>query len=150
MEEIPVQLQVEFKDKDGRKRLRVINDRVKISRDENEFKAKYDQKLNAMMNIQAAGTEYYAGKADASKERLQTLKENIMKEMTGLKKTMKGKFEEKAFSEGADFLADELKEIDTDEKQLQNAPAQSFMAAKGQSRARMSQEEKKMKMEKKK
>ena len=46
MKEIPVQLQVEYKDNEGRKRLRVINDKVQITKDEKEFKTAYDQNLN--------------------------------------------------------------------------------------------------------
>jgi len=148
-EEIPIQLQVEYKDKDGCKRLRVINDRVKITKDENEFVSKYDQKLNAMMNIQAAGTSYYAGKADKSKKQLSGLKNEILNELNRLK-SIDADYSQNAFSESLEFLDDELEEMELEQKEAAAAPKASYMAAKGQSRSRISQELKSFRIAEKK
>jgi len=147
-EEIPVQLQVEYRDKDGRKRLRVINDRVKVTKDEKEFKKEYDQKFNVMMNIQSAGASYYGGKAKESKKRLKKLKSAIKNELSSLGGM--GISKQDAFSEGMAFLDDEIEEMDAEEEKVTQAPAASYRAVQGQSRARRSQEELKMRMEKKK
>ncbi|NHJ25101.1 MAG: hypothetical protein EAX89_11025 [Candidatus Lokiarchaeota archaeon] len=148
--EVPVQLQVNYKDKDGRRRLRVINDRVKTTKNENEFKSNYDQKLNAMYNIQFAGVAQYAGKGAESKKRLQNLKENLEKEYSSLKAQGKAFYAESDFNEGLEFLDEELEELKMEDERAMNAPQASFMATQGQSRYRMSINELKKKIEKKK
>ncbi len=148
-EKIPVQFQVEYLDAEGRKRMRVINDKVKVTKDEDEFKAEYDQKLNVMMNIQAAGTGYYAGKASESKNRLTGLKKEMMNELNRLR-SVNMSFSEQNFTEGLSYLDDELEEIEMEEKEVAQAPAKSYWAAKGQQRARISSNALKKRMEKKK
>jgi Mg-chelatase subunit ChlD len=148
-EEVPIQLQVEYIDNKGRKRMRVINDRVKVTKDEDEFKSQYDQKFNVMMNIQAAGGGYFAGKAEESKDRLRSLKNEMLGELNQLKSS-KMTFNERDFSEGLAYLNDELEEIDMEEEKAAQAPTQSYWAVKGQKRARMSLNTMKKRMEKKK
>ena len=148
-EEVPVQLQVEYLDNDGNKRMRVINDRVKVTKDEDEFKAKYNQKFNVMKNIQSAGGGYYSGKAKESKVQLTELKAEILNEMKSLKLSNKT-FAEQDFTEGLSYLDDELEEIEIEEKEVAQAPAKSYWAAKGQQRARISSSSLKKRMEKKK
>jgi len=148
-EEVPVQLQVEYLDNDGNKRMRVINDRVRVTKDEDEFKSKYNQKLNVMKNIQSAGGGYYSGKAEESKEQLINLKADMLTEMKSLKLGNRA-FAEEDFAEGLSYLEDELEEIELEEKEVAQAPAKSYWAAKGQQRARMSSGKLKKRMEKKK
>ena len=148
-EDIPIQLQVEYIDNEGRKRIRVINDRVKVTKDENEFKSQYNQKYNVMMNIQTAGRGYYAGNAQESKRRLNNLKSNMLKELKQLK-SVNMNFAEHEFTEGLSYLEDELEEIEVEEKDVFQAPGLSFWAAKGQKRARMSLNAMKKRIEKKK
>ncbi len=145
---IPVQLQVEYIDNEGNKRMRVINDRVKVTNDENEFTANYDQKLNVMMNIQTAGGGYYSGKAEQSKHRLKSLKRKMTKEMNHLKSANIA-FSEETFNEGLSYLDDELEEIEIEEKEVAQAPTGSYWAVKGQQRARMSSSTLKKRMKKK-
>ncbi|MHA1148733.1 MAG: hypothetical protein ACTSR8_10855 [Promethearchaeota archaeon] len=149
MEEVPIQLQVEYTDKEGRKHLRVVSDRVKVIDNENTFKANYDQKLNAMYNIQMAGTDYYSGKADKSKHRLKLLKEKISYELQALQ-GREMKFAQESFSEGLSYLDDELEEMEEEEEKIKKAPAASFMAYTGQIRSRKSLNLKKRQMNKKK
>jgi hypothetical protein len=147
IKEIPVQLQVEYNDNEGRKRLRVINDKVQITKDEKEFKTDYDQNLNVMMNIQQAGTSYYAGKAEDSKKMLRKLKTGIANEIESLQGA--GAPVE-SFEEGLSYLDDELDEMEMEEAEVQQAPKASYQAAKGQVRARISKEKLKKRMESKK
>jgi Mg-chelatase subunit ChlD len=148
-EEVPVQLQVEYLDNNGNKRMRVINDKVKVTKDEDEFKSKYNQKFNVMKNIQTAGGGYYSGKAEESKDRLTQLKVEMLNEMKSLKSSNIA-FAEQDFAEGLSYLEDELEEIEIEEKEVAQAPAKSYWAAKGQQRARMSSGKLKKRMEKKK
>lgn len=148
-EEVPVQLQVEYLDNDGNKRMRVINDRVRVTKDEDEFKSKYNQTFNVMKNIQSAGGGYYSGKAEESKEQLTHLKAEMLNEMKSLKSRNRA-FAEQDFAEGLSYLEDELEEIEIEEKEVAQAPAKSYWAAKGQQRARISSGKLKKRMEKKK
>ncbi|MHA2034851.1 MAG: hypothetical protein ACW972_04485 [Promethearchaeota archaeon] len=148
-EEVPVQLQVEYLDKKGNKRMRVINDRIGVTKDEDDFKSKYNQKFNVMKNIQTAGGGYYSGKAQESKVQLTTLRADLLSEMRSLKSSNRT-FAEQDFSEGLSYLDDELEEIELEEREVAQAPASSFWAAKGQKRARISSSALKKRMEKKK
>ncbi|MFX0024475.1 MAG: hypothetical protein ACFE9S_19310 [Candidatus Hermodarchaeota archaeon] len=153
-EDIPVQLQVEYIDNEGRKRIRVINDRVKVTKNENEFKSKYNHKFNVMMNIQTAGGSYYAGKAQESKKRLYKLKSSMLGELNKLSAGGLGGsgglgIVQQRFTEGLSYLEDELEEIELEEKEVERAPISSYWAVKGQKRARMSLHAMKKRMEKK-
>jgi Mg-chelatase subunit ChlD/DNA-directed RNA polymerase subunit RPC12/RpoP len=145
--EIPIQLQVEYKDNKGRKRLRVINDTVKITTDEKEFKSGYNQKLNTMMNIQEAGADYYSGKAKKSKNRLKSLRDALQSEMASLSPEIRGNFDD-----SVDYIDEELEEIEAEESELKQkaAPQSSYRAVKGQMRSRISQELKELRMQRKK
>jgi hypothetical protein len=147
--EVPIQLQVEYLDNNGNKRMRVINDRVRVTKDEDEFKSKYNQKFNVMKNIQSAGGGYYSGKAEESKKQLTHLKAEMLNEMKSLKSIGRA-FAETDFVEGLSYLEDELEEIEMEEKEVVQAPAKSYWAAKGQQRARMSSNALKKRMKKKK
>jgi hypothetical protein len=131
--------------------MRVINDKVKVTKDENEFKTHYDQKFNALMNIQAAGGGYYAGKGSQSKAKLHQLKGEMLKELKRLRSVSK-KFDDRDFTEGVSYLEDELEEIEMEESEAFYAPQKSYWAAKGQTRTRMSSSsiKKRMKGKKKK
>jgi len=148
-EEVPVQLQVEYIDNNGDKRMRVINDRVRVTSDEDEFKSKYNQKFNVLKNIQIAGSGFYSGKAVESKTQLIRLKSEILNELKYLK-SIKKDFAEKDFTEGLSYLEDELEEIVLEEKEGGISPGLSFMAVKGQQRSRMSSFTLKKRMKKKK
>jgi hypothetical protein len=147
--EVPVQLQVEYLDNNGSRRMRVINDKVRVTKDEDEFKSKYNQKFNVMANIQSAGGGYYSGKAKESKAQLINLKSEILNELKYLKST-KRDFAEKDFTEGLSYLEDELEEIEVEEREVGQAPGMSFMAVKGQQRSRLSSNAIKKRMKKKK
>ncbi|MFW9952077.1 MAG: hypothetical protein ACFFKA_18305, partial [Candidatus Thorarchaeota archaeon] len=150
IDEVPVQLQVSYKDKNGRQRLRVINDHVKITKNEDEFKLNYNQKLNAMYNIQFAGVAQYAGKGGESKKRLESLRDNLKKEYSALNLAGYTPHFESDFNEGLEFLEEQLEELKMEDERAINAPQASFMATQGQSRYRMSLNELKKKIEKKK
>ena len=148
-EEIPIQLQVEYIDNEGHKRMRVITDKVKVTTDENEFISQYDQKFNVVMNIQRAGGGYYAGKTKESKEMLRSLRRKISGEMNYRNSSGLGIIGH-SFSAGLAYLDDELEEIDMEEKKAAQAPTQSYWAVKGQKRARTSLNTMKKRREKKK
>ncbi|MHA1987156.1 MAG: hypothetical protein ACW98D_10990 [Promethearchaeota archaeon] len=148
-EEVPVQLQVEYLDNKGDKRMRVINDKVRVTKDEDEFKSKYNQSFNVLKNIQTAGGGYYSGKAVESKAQLIQFKDEMLDEMRRLKKINKP-FAEQDFNEGLSYLEDELEEIEMEEREGGHAPGMSFMAVKGQQRSRMSSSTLKKRRKKKK
>jgi hypothetical protein len=150
IDEVPVQLQVNYKDKEGRQRLRVINDHVKITKNVDDFKSNYDQKLNAMYNIQFAGVSQYAGKGGESKKRLEGLKDNLQKEYSALMSMNRSFHAKSDFDEGLGFIEEELNELKLEDERAKLAPQASFMATSGQARYRMSQNELKKKIEKKK
>jgi hypothetical protein len=129
--------------------MRVINDKVKVTKDLNEFTSQYDEKFNVLMNIQAAGGGYYVGSAAESKGKLTGLRNEMLSEMERLK-SLKMSFNEQDFSEGLAYLDDELEEIEMEEEKVAQAPAKSYWAVKGQQRARTSLNSLKKRIEKKK
>ena len=139
VDSIPVQFQVEYKDNEGRRKLRVFNDQVNITDNEQNFKATYDQRLNAIFNIQSSGIQDYSGKREKSIVQLQDLKKNIIEERNILM-AMDANFVDNKFEESVNFLDDELEEMELEEKMAQNAPKASYFASVGQARTRTSQD----------
>jgi len=140
IDSIPLQFQVEYKDNEGRKKLRVFDDRIKITNNENIFKSNYDQRLNAIFNIQSSGLNDYKGKRDKSRSQLQELKKSILEEMNKMKSANLN-FEENKFAESVDFLEDELEEMNIEEQKAKEAPKASYYASVGQARTRISQDQ---------
>ena len=139
VDSIPVQFQVEYKDNEGRRKLRVFNDQVNITDNEQNFKATYDQRLNAIFNIQSSGIQDYSGKREKSIVQLQDLKKNIIEERNILM-AMDANFVDTKFKDSVNFLDDELEEMELEEKMAQNAPKASYFASVGQARTRTSQD----------
>jgi DNA-directed RNA polymerase subunit RPC12/RpoP len=139
VDSIPVQFQVEYKDNEGRRKLRVFDDQIKITDNEENFKATYDQRLNAIFNIQSSGTQDYSGKREKSKSQLQDLKRNILEEINTIKAS-DANFVGTKFMESVSFLDDELEEMELEEEMAQKAPKASYFASVGQARTRMSQD----------
>jgi cob(I)alamin adenosyltransferase len=125
----------------------VVNDKISLTNDEKEFKSTYNQELNAMMNIQAAGSDYYSGKVKKSKKQLNRIKNELHDEMKGL-----SIHNRKNFTKSIEYIDDELEEIQKEEETIKqrNVPKASYMATKGQFRSRMSRELKESLMKKKK
>lgn len=148
-DELPIQLQIQYLDNQGRKKLRVVNDKVKITKNEEEFKSEYDQKLNVMMNIQSSGQKYYSGKAKESKSNLSSFRAELNDELKQLIKK-KAKFSEKDFMESIDYLDDELEEMEIEEEKMKSAPKASYQASVGQTKFRMSEDLLRERMKRKK
>ena len=91
------------------------------------------------MNIQSSGQKYYFGKVKESKSHLRGLRNEMLEEMTRLKKVMPS-FSEEEFSEGLEYLDDELEEMEMEEEKVKSAPKASYMASVGQSRTRLSED----------
>jgi hypothetical protein len=140
LDSVPLQFQVEYKDNEGNRKLRVFNDQVKITDDENEFKASYDQRLNAIFNIQSSGMNDYKGKREKSKSQLQELKKNLLEEIKSIK-AMNSDFKDIKFTESVDFIEDELEEMMLEEEMAKEAPQSSYYASVGQARTRISQDQ---------
>ncbi len=140
MASIPVQFQVEYKDSEGSKKLRIYDDRVNITDNEENFKATYDQRLNAIFNIQSSGIHDYSGEREKAKSQLQNLKKNILEEMNIMKQTNVN-FTGTKFMESADYLEDELEEMSLEEKMAEQTPKSSYFASVGQARTRISQDQ---------
>lgn len=139
LDSIPIQFQVEYNDNEGRRKLRVFNDQLNITDNEQNFKETYDQRLNAIFNIQSSGIQDYSGKREKSLVQLQDLKKNIMEERKILM-AMDANFVDTKFKESVNFLDDELEEMELEEKMAQNAPKASYFASVGQARTRISQD----------
>jgi hypothetical protein len=148
VDSIPVQFQVDYKDYEGRRKLRVFDDQVNITDNEENFKATYDQRLNAIFNIQSSGIQDYSGKREKSKNQLQDLKRDILLEMNNIKAS-DASFVDTKFMESIDFLDDELEEMDREEEMAQNAPKASYYAFVGQARTRISQDKISKRLQKK-
>ncbi|MHA1301328.1 MAG: VWA domain-containing protein, partial [Candidatus Helarchaeota archaeon] len=76
-EEIPIQTQIMYKDKEGNTHLRIINEKLKTTKDEKEFKKKYDFDVTTTYNVQLAGEDYYKSDVKAAKSRLKTWRTQV-------------------------------------------------------------------------
>ncbi|MHA1369470.1 MAG: hypothetical protein ACTSRA_07155 [Promethearchaeota archaeon] len=66
-EETPIQVQVEFFDKKGNKRLRVFETKLKPEENEDEYKKSYDARLLSILNIQQAGAAFSKGESEEAR-----------------------------------------------------------------------------------
>jgi len=137
MDSVPVQFQVEYIDEIGRKKLRIFDDHIKITNNEEDFKTTYDQRLNAIFNIQSSGIHDYSGKREKSKTQLQELRNDLMEEIKNMK-TANVNFADENFVESVQYLEDELEEMKLEEEMAEQAPKSSYFASVGQSRTRLS------------
>ncbi|MHA1381306.1 MAG: vWA domain-containing protein [Candidatus Helarchaeota archaeon] len=76
-EVVPIQTQIKYKDKEGNTHLRIINEKIKITNDDKEFKKKYNLDLTTTYNVQMAGEAYYKSDVKTAKKRLKTYQTQI-------------------------------------------------------------------------
>ncbi|MHA1793984.1 MAG: hypothetical protein ACTSVI_15185 [Promethearchaeota archaeon] len=139
--DVPIQVQVEFEDSDGNKKLRVFKTSLKPIDDEKEYKKDYIPKNLAVMQIQKAGSSYGAGDAVQAKKLLNNTL-NVFKSIS-----LNDNIE---FEESEAFIDDELEKIEELEYEKQSMAKASFSASVGQSLSRMSFKQKKAELKKRK
>lgn len=137
--EVPVQVQVEYKDPaSGARKMRVFKTSLKPGT-EDDYVENYDPSLLSVLKIQEAGEAYSKGDTAAAKSILTQAKDNVMQ------------FSQASSAERLEsmsFLDDELVNIASYEEEKQTKAAKSFSAATGQKRSRVSYDMKKREMQK--
>ncbi len=136
----PVQVQMEYKDAAGNKKLRVFKSTLKAEDNEDSYKKDYDPKLMSVMRIQQAGEMY--GKGDTAQA--QQILTNT-RQVFEAEKTM---FRAENAAPAMEFLDSEMDQIDDLEEQKKTKAKASFSAMAGQKRARMSLDKKMSEMKK--
>ncbi|MHA2000277.1 MAG: hypothetical protein ACTSU9_19385 [Promethearchaeota archaeon] len=136
-EEVPVQVQVEFKDAAGNKKLRVYKTTLKKAKNEDEYTEDYDSTPLTMMKIQNAGQAYGNGNVNEAKQVLMTQKAQYA--------AMDISMEEKEMSIA--YLDDELAQLDEYEDMKSQKAERSFGATMGLKRSRVSSKSKKKELE---
>nr|MDO8116661.1 hypothetical protein [Candidatus Sigynarchaeota archaeon] len=134
VDEVPVQVQVEFNDADGNKKLRVFKTKLKPEKNEDEYKKDYDPRPLSVMKIQEAGDAYGKGDTTAAKGILQSMKANMANQAAF--------FAGEEADMSMDILDDELLQIDENEEMKKSKAAKSFSAMAGQKRTRVSYDQK--------
>jgi hypothetical protein len=137
---LPVQVQMEYKDAAGNKKLRVFKSTLKAEENEDSYKKDYDPKLMSVMRIQQAGEMYSKGDTAQAQQILTQTKKVFAAE--------KAMFREENAAPAMDFLDSEMDQIDDLEKQKETKSKASFSAMAGQKRARMSLDKKVQEMKK--
>lgn len=76
-EDVPIQTQIQYKDKEGNLHLRIVNEKLKTTKDDKEYKKGYNVNLAATMKVQEAGDYYYDSDVAKAKESLKSFQTNI-------------------------------------------------------------------------
>jgi Mg-chelatase subunit ChlD len=132
--QFPVQVQVEFKDAAGNKKLRVFKSDMKPVESDDDYKANYDSRLMSVMKIQQAGEMYSKGETGKAHE--------MLKQTQSIFKQNQGVFQAETNAPAMDFIADEMGKLDDLEKTKKPSAAKSFSASAGQKRSRVSLDKK--------
>nr|MDO8084563.1 VWA domain-containing protein [Candidatus Sigynarchaeum springense] len=139
-DQIPVQVQFEYKDMAGNKKLRVFKSTLKAEENEANYKKDYDPKLMSVMRIQQAGEMYSKGDTAQAQQIL-----NQTKQVFEAEKSM---FIEANAAPAMEFLDSEMDQIDDLEKLKKTKAKASFSAMAGQKRARVSLDKKMQELKK--
>lgn len=132
--QVPVQVQLEYKDAAGNKKLRVFKSMLKAEENEESYKKDYDPKLMSVMRIQQSGEMYSKGNTVQAQQ--------ILLETKAVFEAEKAKFSAGNAAPAMAFLDSELDQIDDLEAQKKTKAKASFSAMAGQKRARMSLDKK--------
>ncbi len=111
-EEVPVQTQIMYKDKEGNTHLRIINEKLKTTKDEKEYNKKYNLNLTTTYNVQKAGESYYKSDVKAAKSQLKAYQ-------TKIKNLAAGGPMPAAAEAVIAKLDDEMEEIDKEEEKVE-------------------------------
>jgi hypothetical protein len=136
----PVQVQMEYKDAAGNKKLRVFKSTLKAEDNEDSYKKDYDPKLMSVMRIQQAGEMY--GKGDTAQA------QQILSQTRQVFAAEKEMFRAENAAPAMEFIDSEMDQIDDLEEQKKTKAKASFSAMAGQKRARMSLDKKMSEMKK--
>ncbi len=139
-DQVPVQVQMEYKDAAGNKKLRVFKTMLKAEDNEDSYKKDYDPKLMSVMRIQQAGEMY--GKGDTAQA------QQILTQTKQVFAAEKEMFRAEDAAPAMEFLDSEMDQIDDLEEQKKTKAKASFSAMAGQKRARMSLDKKMSEMKK--
>jgi hypothetical protein len=129
-QQIPVQVQVEYKDTAGNKKLRVFKTTIKAEDNEDAYKKDYDPKLMSVMRIQQAGDMYSKGDTTQAQQILNQTKKTLLEDM----KVFKTENSAPAMA----FLDSEMDQLDNFEEEKKTKAKASFSAMAGQKRSRVS------------
>ncbi|HME53597.1 MAG TPA: hypothetical protein VKM55_15330 [Candidatus Lokiarchaeia archaeon] len=140
--QIQVQVQVEFKDSTGNKKLRVFKTSLKPVDSDIDYKANYDPRLMSVMNIQRAGEMY--SKGDTGKA------QQMLKQTQQIFAQNQGAFQAEANTPAMEFIADEIQQLKDLESEKKHKAPKSFSASAGQKRSRVSYDAKMKEVERKK
>ncbi len=133
-DQIPVQVQMEYRDAAGNKKLRVFKSMLKAEESEASYKKEYDPKLMSVMRIQQAGEMY--GKGDTAQA------QQILTQTKQVFENERAMFNEANAAPAMEFLESEMVQINDLEKEKMTKAKVSFSAMAGQKRARMSLDKK--------
>jgi hypothetical protein len=121
---IPVQLQVEYLDKSGARRIRSVTTRLNVTKDEDEIMASFDPKLAATFTTQKAGEEAFRGKHSEGAKRIASFR----KAMTSRAKQAPSSIENN-IRRVDKALASEEEELQQTQEMMKKAPRAGPSAA---------------------
>ncbi|MHA1733135.1 MAG: VWA domain-containing protein [Promethearchaeota archaeon] len=141
---VPVQIQMEYRDQEGAKRVRVIRQEVEVTDDEAQFKEDYDANVTGNLVLQKASQSY-------SKSDLMGARGIVGKFKAAFKKMAESGETVEGLGEAIEMFEDEEEEWDNLEKEAETLLDQaSFRAAKAQSMYRMNVDDRKKRLRAKK
>nr|MDO8112029.1 hypothetical protein [Candidatus Sigynarchaeota archaeon] len=132
--QVPVQIQVEFNDAAGNKKLRVFKSMLKPEESEDAYKKGYEPQIMSVMKIQQAGEMFSKGDTAQAQQILSNTRKVFENE--------KAQFRAEASAPAMEFLADEMGQLNDLEDQKKEKAGKSFSASAGQKRSRVSLEKK--------
>jgi len=125
--EVPIQVQVEYTDEAGSRRVRTVTKKLHVTADEKEVLKTMDPTIGATFVVQKAGEESFGGARSAGRSRISSFR-SAMKE----KAKSAPVSAQAAFKKADKALAGEEETIARQEEQMRQAPAGAPSAAADQ------------------
>lgn len=115
--EVPIQVQVEYTDEGGSRRLRTVTKRLRVTADEKEILKTMDPTIGATFVVQKAGEESFGGARSAGRSRISNFRAAMKVQAKSAPSSAQA-----AFKKADKALAGEEETIARQEEQIRQAP----------------------------
>jgi len=122
--EVPIQVQVEYTDGDGARRVRSLTTTLKVTKNEDEVMATLDPTLGATFVTQKAGEESFSGEREKGKKRIAAFRSAIKKVAKSAPKGSQARYEQ-----ADDALESEEVEMNRMDEMMAEEPSMAPSAA---------------------
>lgn len=123
--EVPIQVQIEYTDSEGYRRLRVVTEKMKVAKDEAEIMESLDPTVSTTFVTQKAGEDAFSGNEEEGMGRMKALSESFKRRSKSAPPSVR-----KELDRAQTVIEEELQLMETTSMQMKEASPSSGAADK--------------------